>query len=177
MNIIFWQSLRIVIITSIVVAAIAAAVRDKFDKYSHIGGIVGSSVSAGFLIILGIINVFILYKLIKDLNKAIKTYPSQHRDFKITGAGCLLNLFKKMFKLIGKWSLDSWTPSETNYSVLYGSWYKDTRSRCRVRTPGVFFIFSFHFRYTAFSSASLYFRVPFVFLYNIRVSYTYHLLD
>ena len=89
-------------VTSIVVAGTAATVRDKFDKYGHIGGIIGSSVSAGFLIILGIMNVFIFYKLVKDLKKAIKTHPSQHRDLKITGAGYLFNLFKKMFKLIDR---------------------------------------------------------------------------
>lgn len=96
------------IITSIVVAATAAAVRDKFDNYGHIGGIVGSSVSASSLIILGIMNVFILYKLIKDLKKAINSHPSRHRDFKVTGAGCLVNIFRKMFKLIDRlWKLYS----------------------------------------------------------------------
>lgn len=46
--------------------------------------------------------MFILYKLIKQMNKLLVTYPSQHSEFKITGAGCLYYVFKKMFKLIDR---------------------------------------------------------------------------
>ncbi|KAF7718967.1 Uncharacterized protein PECH_006313 [Penicillium ucsense] len=93
----------IVIITSIVVAATAAAVSSKFDSFSRIGGIIGSSVSAAFLILLGIMNAYILYKLIKQVKK-VYALPEGHEDeaWKIEGGGILFSVLKKMFKLIDR---------------------------------------------------------------------------
>lgn len=47
-------------------------------------------------------NMFILYKLLIQLNKLLATYPSYQEEFKISGAGCLFYLFKKIFKLIDR---------------------------------------------------------------------------
>ena len=92
----------IVIITSIVVAATASAISSKFGSFSTIGGIIGSSVSAAFLIILGLMNVYIMYKLIQQMNTLIDSSPEEEQVFKIKGAGCLFWLFKKMFKIIDR---------------------------------------------------------------------------
>ncbi|KAK3630104.1 Mitochondrial beta-keto-acyl synthase [Elasticomyces elasticus] len=93
----------IVIITSIVVAATSAAISDRFGPFSNIGGIIGSSVSAAFLILLGIINGWILYKLVQQLRTAIAS-PIGHEllDFNFEGGGCMTLVLKKMFKLIDK---------------------------------------------------------------------------
>ncbi|BDD63071.1 hypothetical protein MAP00_008017 [Monascus purpureus] len=93
----------IVVITSIVVAATAAAVSKRFDSFSTIGGIIGSSVSAAFLIVLGLMNGYILYKLIKQMNKALNL-PEGYEDeaWKIEGGGVLFSLFKKLFKIINR---------------------------------------------------------------------------
>lgn len=100
---------RIVVVTSIVVAATASAVSDKFDRFSQVGGIIGTSVSAAFLILLGIMNVYILYRLVKQLNALLATHPSEEEDedFKIHGAGCLFNIFKSMFKMIDRFVLSA----------------------------------------------------------------------
>lgn len=92
----------IVVVTSIVVAATASAVSKRFDSFSHVGGIIGTSVSAAFLLILGGMNVYILVKLVKQLKKLIRSNDAELEDFQIQGAGCLFNLFKKMFKLIDR---------------------------------------------------------------------------
>ncbi|EPS29424.1 hypothetical protein PDE_04373 [Penicillium oxalicum 114-2] len=93
----------IVIITSIVVAATAAAVSSKFDSFSRIGGIIGSSVSAAFLILLGIMNAYILYKLIKQMKKVFALPDGQEDEaWKIEGGGILFAVLKKMFKLIDR---------------------------------------------------------------------------
>ncbi|KAJ5645698.1 hypothetical protein N7507_011709 [Penicillium longicatenatum] len=93
----------IVIITSIVVAATAAAVSDKFDSFSKIGGIIGSSVSAAFLILLGLMNVYILFKLIKQMQKVFNLPEGQEDEaWKIEGGGPLFSILKKMFKLIDR---------------------------------------------------------------------------
>ena len=97
------SSIRIVIITSVVVAATASAISSKFGAFSKIGGIIGTSISASFLIILGIMNTYILYKLLQLMRKLIDSTPGEEQSFEIKGAGCLFYLFKKMFKLIDRW--------------------------------------------------------------------------
>lgn len=86
-----------------VVAATASAISSKFGAFSKVGGIISTSVSAGFLIILGIMNTYILYKLIQLMGKLIDSAPGEEQNFEIKGAGCLFYLFKKMFKLIDRW--------------------------------------------------------------------------
>ncbi|KAL2368212.1 hypothetical protein RJ035_002274 [Blastomyces gilchristii] len=93
----------IVIITSIVVAATAAAVSSKFDSYSRIGGIIGSSVSSAFLILLGIMNAYILYKLVQQMKKALHLREGEEDEvWKVEGGGVLFKVLKKMFKLIDR---------------------------------------------------------------------------
>ena len=98
----------VVILTSIVVAATAAGVSKKFDKFSNVGGIIGTSVSAAFLIALGIMNGYILYKLIVQLKKVIRMQPDQEQEaaWKVEGGGVLFRVLKRMFKLIDQpWKL------------------------------------------------------------------------
>lgn len=92
----------IVIVTTLVVASTASAISKKFDSFSKVGGIIGTSVSAAFLILLGVLNMYILFKLVKQMRKLIRTLPGEEQKFEVHGAGCLFNLFKKMFKLIDR---------------------------------------------------------------------------
>ncbi|KIW62546.1 hypothetical protein PV04_10713 [Phialophora macrospora] len=94
----------IVIVTSIVVAATAAGIAGRFDSFGTVGGIIGTSVSAAFLILLGIMNAYILYKLIVQIRKVIRLQPEQEGDeaWKIEGGGCFFRVLKRMFKLIDR---------------------------------------------------------------------------
>ena len=95
---------RIVIITSIAVAATAAAVSVRFDTFAQVGGIIGTSVSAAFLIILGVMNFYILLKLIRQMRILINAPLGREEDgFRIEGAGCLFWMFRRMFKLIDRY--------------------------------------------------------------------------
>lgn len=96
---------RIVIITSIVVAATAAAVSERFDSFSTVGGIIGTSVSAAFLILLGLMNAYILYRLYRQMQKVLNL-PEGHEDeaWKVEGGGILFNVLRKMFKLINRYA-------------------------------------------------------------------------
>lgn len=93
----------IVIITSIVVAASSAAIEDHFGSFGEVGGIIGSSISAAFLIILGTMNGWILFKLYQQLFKAIKAPIGQESlDFTFEGGGCMTMLLKRTFKLVDR---------------------------------------------------------------------------
>ncbi|CRG90552.1 High-affinity nickel transport protein nic1 [Talaromyces islandicus] len=93
----------IVIVTSIVVAATAAAVSSRFDRFSTVGGIIGTSVSAAFLILLGLMNAYILYRLIKQMRKVLGLREGEESEaWKIEGGGILFSVLKRMFRLIDR---------------------------------------------------------------------------
>ncbi|KAL6247555.1 hypothetical protein RBB50_005901 [Rhinocladiella similis] len=95
----------IVVVTSIVVAATAAGVSSRFDSFGTVGGIIGTSVSAAFLILLGVMNAYILYKLIVQMRKVIRLQPGTHEAaeaWKVEGGGCLFRTLKRAFKLINR---------------------------------------------------------------------------
>ena len=48
-------------------------------------------------------NMFILYKLVKQLNEYLKSSNPRlesSESFELNGAGCLLSVMKKMFRMI-----------------------------------------------------------------------------
>lgn len=94
----------IVIVTSVVVAATAAGISDKFDRFSNVGGIIGTSVSAAFLIVLGLLNLYILYKLVVQLRRVIRMQPEEEANeaWNVQGGGVLFRILKRMFKLIDR---------------------------------------------------------------------------
>lgn len=50
-------------------------------------------------------NCYILFKLIQQIKKLIALGPAEEQQFQTQGAGCLFQLFKKMFKLIDRYGL------------------------------------------------------------------------
>lgn len=58
--------------------------------------------SAAFLLLLGMANIYILYKLVQQMRKLLATLPGEEEGIKIQGGGVLFRLFKKMFKLINR---------------------------------------------------------------------------
>lgn len=108
----------IVIITCIVVAATSGALRDRFDGFTRVGNIVGTSVSAAFLIVLCIGNGWVLYKLVTRLRTILQRRHEQDpsRDyaddaemddpkngqFNLEGAGFLARTFRFLFKAIDR---------------------------------------------------------------------------
>lgn len=120
-GIVLTLDIRIVVITAIVVASTASAISDKFGSFSRVGGIIGSTVSATFLVVLGVMNVYILVKLLHQLRKVINSpADAQEPEFKIEGAGCVFRSLKGMFKLIDQYvrpsKLYKWTCTNTSGS-------------------------------------------------------------
>jgi high-affinity nickel-transport protein len=89
-----------------VVAATAGALEKRFDGFSNVGGIIGTSVSAAFLILLGIGNAWILVILIKRLRKVLADPDESSEDaapgLNLEGGGFLVRIFKRVFKLIDR---------------------------------------------------------------------------
>ncbi|GAP89719.1 putative high-affinity nickel-transporter [Rosellinia necatrix] len=110
----------IVIITCIVVAATAGALRERFESFQYIGGIIGTSVSAAVLILLCIGNGWVLYRLVGRLRDVLRE-PDPHgpgngggdgteyagddsavRDLQLDGPGFLTNMLRGLFRVIDR---------------------------------------------------------------------------
>lgn len=90
-----WFSLghsTIVIITCIVVAATSGALEKRFEGFRNIGGIIGTGISAGVLILLGVGNAWILVKLVQHLKVVLKEEVTGDRDAANESAAAGLNL-------------------------------------------------------------------------------------
>ena len=109
-----WFSLghsTIVIITCIVVAATSAAVEKRFDGFRSVGNIIGTAVSAGVLILLGIGNAWIMWKLIQHLRVVLReevvgdhdrAQEGQVAGLDLEGGGFMVRIFKKLFKFVDR---------------------------------------------------------------------------
>lgn len=112
-----WFSLghsTIVIVTCIVVAATSGALRKRFDGFAKVGNIIGTSVSAAFLIVLCVVNGWVLYKLIKQLREAlhedqrfVETDDSAAErmaagQLHAEGGGCMTRVLRKLFLAIDR---------------------------------------------------------------------------
>lgn len=114
-----WFSLghsTIVIITCVVVAATSGALRERFDGFQRIGNIVGTSVSAAFLLILCAGNAWVLHRLVKRLRELLRQQHVQlgsgeedpadedaaAGQLSLEGAGFLANVFRKLFRIVDR---------------------------------------------------------------------------
>ncbi|KAK3841054.1 MAG: high-affinity nickel transporter [Linnemannia gamsii] len=70
----------IVIIASIALAFTATAIKDKFEALGDTGGIIGTSVSAAFLFLIGFINLFVLIQVAQELRAIHRTSEYRYRD-------------------------------------------------------------------------------------------------
>ncbi|KAI1769089.1 NicO-domain-containing protein [Hypoxylon sp. FL1150] len=76
----------IVVVTCVVVAATSGALRDRFDNFRRVGGIVGTSVSAAFLVLLCLGNGWVLWRLVKRL-RGVLAEPDPHHPEEVEGEG------------------------------------------------------------------------------------------
>jgi nickel/cobalt transporter (NiCoT) family protein len=103
----------IVIVTCIVVAATSGALRDRFSNFQYVGGIIGTSVSAAFLILLCLGNCWVLHRLVKRLKDVLRQPDPRHSaegededqaaaNMQLDGPGLLANVFRKLFRIVDR---------------------------------------------------------------------------
>ncbi|KAK0711973.1 high-affinity nickel-transport protein-domain-containing protein [Lasiosphaeris hirsuta] len=110
----------IVIVTCVVVAATSGALRDRFDNFQRVGGIIGTSVSAAFLLLLCAGNGWVLWKLVQRLKELLAEQRAARQapvddsgevddggaaaagQLKLEGAGFLSNVFRKVFRVVDR---------------------------------------------------------------------------
>lgn len=92
----------IVIIASFAIAITATAVKKKLGDLQAIGGLIGTSVSAAFLFIIGIVNCFLLVSILRSLRKFKRTgtFEEENMEDIFNNSGFLGRFFKPVFKFI-----------------------------------------------------------------------------
>lgn len=92
----------VVLLASAAVAATAGAFKDRFDSISSVGNIIGTSVSAGFLLILGLINVIIFFQIYKTFKRVKQTgvYSDEDLNMLMQKRGFFSRIFRPLFKMI-----------------------------------------------------------------------------
>jgi high-affinity nickel-transport protein len=92
----------VVIIATLGVAATASAFKEQLDDLHAFGGMIGTSVSAAFLLLIAGINVVILANVYRAFQrvKAGKSYAEEDLDMMLSGRGLLVRVFRRLFRMI-----------------------------------------------------------------------------
>ncbi|RCI06051.1 hypothetical protein CU098_012831 [Rhizopus stolonifer] len=92
----------VVFITSIIVAATANAVANKIDDFSEIGGLIGTSVSIAFLVLIAILNLICMIGVIKTMRQVKRegVYTEIDVEEYLSNRGILGRFFRPIFKFI-----------------------------------------------------------------------------
>lgn len=94
----------IVILASIAIAAVAAAMQSKFGAFHNIGGMIGTSVSALFLLLIGIANLFILKGIWLAFARARRgeKIVDEDLDALLAGRGLIACIFRPVFHVVSR---------------------------------------------------------------------------
>ena len=94
----------IVVLASIAVAATATAFKDQFDSISSVGGIIGTLVSAFFLLAIAIVNIIIFIGIYRTFQHVKNGGAYVDEDFNalLAQRGFIARLTRPLFRLITK---------------------------------------------------------------------------
>lgn len=94
----------IVVIASLVVYLTTAVVATQFEAVKSVGGIVGTSVSAFFLIAIALVNIVVLRGLWQNFRDVRRggSYTNQSADMLIGGGGMMARIFRPLFRIISR---------------------------------------------------------------------------
>ncbi len=102
-----WFSLghsTIVVLATVFIVATTAALQSSFEDFKNIGGVIGTSVSALFLLIIAVINIFILMAVWRTFQRvrAGGKLVEADLDLLLSQRGFLGRLFRPLFRFIAK---------------------------------------------------------------------------
>lgn len=94
----------IVVLASIAIAATAAAMQGKLEDFHTIGGVIGTSVSAAFLLIIGLANLFVLRGVWAAFQRAQRgeRILDEDLDAVLAGRGFMARMFRSLFKVVSR---------------------------------------------------------------------------
>ncbi|ACM26638.1 HoxN/HupN/NixA family nickel/cobalt transporter [Agrobacterium sp. SHOUNA12C] len=92
----------IVVLASIFIAATAAVMQGQFESFHDVGGVIGTGVSAVFLLLIGVANLFVLKGVWSAFSRARRgeKIADEDLDALLAGGGFLARIFRPMFKVV-----------------------------------------------------------------------------
>ncbi len=92
----------VVVVAAIAVAATAGWLRQDFPRLQEVGGVVGTGISALFLLAVAIVNLFIFAAVWKSFRRvrAGEKLGAGELDTLLAGQGFLARLFRPLFRLV-----------------------------------------------------------------------------
>jgi high-affinity nickel-transport protein len=92
----------VVVLACVVIAATALAFKTQIDSVREIGGLIGTLVSAFFLLIIAAINLVVLRSVYQTFRRVCRGEPYVEEDFNMLLAdrGFLARIFRPMFRII-----------------------------------------------------------------------------
>ena len=92
----------IVILASLAIAGTSAAMQDRFAPFRTVGGLIGTAVSAVFLLGIALVNLVILRGIWRDFQHAARGGPARASGETLLGGGVLARLCRPLFRSITK---------------------------------------------------------------------------
>lgn len=94
----------IVVLASVAIAATTAAMEGKLRAFHEIGGVLGTAISALFLLIIGFANLFILNGIWSAFRRARRgeKIVDEDLDALLTGRGLIARIFRPLFNVVSK---------------------------------------------------------------------------
>lgn len=98
----------VVVLASIAVAFTAATLKEHFEVFKAVGGVIGTSVSALFLLVIALMNLIILRSIYKAWRHVRQggAYVEEDFDLLLADRGFMARIFRPLFRLISRsWHL------------------------------------------------------------------------
>jgi len=92
----------VVILASAAVAATAGIFKDRMNSWTNMGGIICTCVSAGFLLLLAVLNIVIFFQVYRTFQRVKKTGVYSEEDFNMlmSKRGLFSRIFRPLFGMI-----------------------------------------------------------------------------
>jgi high-affinity nickel-transport protein len=89
-------------ITSIIVAATANAVSNSIDNFSEIGGVIGTSISIAFLVLIATLNIICMVGVVKTMRQVKREgiYTELDLEDYLNNRGILGRFFRPVFRFV-----------------------------------------------------------------------------
>ena len=94
----------VVVLASVAIAVMTNGLKERFAAMRNVGGIIGTSVSALFLLLIALLNVFVLMSVYRTFQHARRNgaYVATDLNALLAGGGLLARILRPLFGLIGR---------------------------------------------------------------------------
>ncbi|MDB5376459.1 MAG: nixA, partial [Rubritepida sp.] len=94
----------IVVLASLAIAVTAAAMQDRLEEFHTIGGVIGSAVSATFLLAIGLANLVVLRGVWAAFRRARRgeKIVDEDLDMLLAGRGLVARVFRPLFRVVSR---------------------------------------------------------------------------